>query len=96
MPSQVFHTGPLEKVKHPIEWAPLESGLEAEDLLYTANNSYLRRPQDPALRLAEDFGKTSLQFECLLLGLCTLFLFDSGATHSFLSTRFCDAHGIHY
>ena len=96
MPSQVFHTGPLEKVKHPIEWAPLESGLEAEDLLYTANNSYLRRPQDPALRLAEDFGKTSLQFECFLLGLCTLFLLDSGATHSFLATRFCDAHGIRY
>lgn len=83
---QVFHTGTIRPCSHPKEWAPLDNAMEDSELVYPAPT--------PSLSLTDSFGRQSLQFESLLLGVCCIALLDSGATHSFVSSSFCSSHGI--
>ena len=64
------------------EWAPLDP-TENCDLVY-----------DPPLCTTEVFGTRLLQFEGLLAGVYSMFMVDSGASTSFVSTTFARNHGI--
>lgn len=64
------------------EWAPLDPSND-DNLVYS-----------PALRTTAAFGTRLLQFEGMLAGVTTLFMIDSGASTSFISTSFARSHGI--
>jgi hypothetical protein len=96
--SIVFHAPKPPATVYPASWAPLEHMHEDDELVYPIN-SVRKRPvyQLPDLKFFHAVpGEKTLRFELLVRSVFCIGLVDSGATHSFITKRFCNQHHLSY
>jgi Retroviral aspartyl protease len=96
--SIVFHAPKPPATVYPAAWAPLEHMHEDDELVYPFN-TVRKRPEFrlPELKFLHAVpGRKSLRFELLLRSVFCIGILDSGATHSFITKRFCEQHHLSY
>jgi Retroviral aspartyl protease len=96
--SVVFHAPKPPATVFPKAWAPLEHMCENDELVYPIRT--VRQTSEfalPALRFLRSVpGRKSLRFEFLLRSVFCVGIVDSGATHSFITKRFCEQNCLSY
>jgi hypothetical protein len=94
--SVVFYASKPPATVHPRSWAPLEHMHDDDEYVYPLNTVRKSFPI-PRLRFLHAVpGEKPLRFEMFLRNIPCVVLVDSGATHSFVSRRFCHKHALHY
>ena len=83
--SVVFRSNKLAATEHPQEFGALDHLAQDDELVYV-----------PDLNLSQVPGCRALTFEILVQYVYAKCLVDSGATHSFVSLDFADAHNFVY